>query len=60
MLDAPFNLESQGYLLWQCFQAIVGSGSSDRGLKSRLTGEVHLLPLTLGLLHLLLGKGGVK
>jgi len=60
MLDVPFNLESQWYLLWQCLQAAVGSGSLGNGLKSSQTGEVLLLPLALGLLHLVVGKGGIS
>jgi hypothetical protein len=58
MLDVPCALESQWYRLWQCLQAAIGSGSLGKGLKSNQTGEVLLLPLALGLLPLVVGRGG--
>jgi len=58
MLDVPCTLESQWYRLWQCLQAAASSTSLGKGLKSNQTGEVLLLPLTLGLLHLVVGGGG--
>jgi len=59
MLDLPCGSESQRYLLWQCLQADIFCGSSCSRLMSSQMGELLLLPLALGLLHLVVG-GGVE
>lgn len=53
MLDVPCVLRSHRYFLWQCLHATIGSGSSDKMLKSNQIGEVFLVPLAFCFLYFL-------